>query len=406
MSLLKNIYSSQKWEEYLEDLNSKEDFQDRYLISKVEKIIEDGINKVDLSNFPYPEKREIAKYKNSKKRTIYIYPEPHATYLKMINWLLQSDPTYRDKFCMNSYAYQKHKSVPRGVNSIFRTQRSGRFKYFIKSDFSDYFNSIPVDILKTKMDNFFEEKDKDLNDFLFSLINEPKVNTKQGIIDIFNKGVMAGTPISGYLANVYLNEVDWSMYESKIFYVRYADDVLILTNRPEEDLNHYKNLIDPLKVALNPAKTDQGLITEGFEVLGFYFHGDIIDIAEAKVHKMLNRIKRRSRWFKAWEKKNNVKNRTMVRTFIKGMNRKLYLGGDEERMNWTRWYFPNINTTKSLERIDKYMVQYIRYLISGKHPGYKKHSLVEYEYIKKLGYRSLVNEYWKFKKRKNISDEI
>lgn len=74
-------------------------------------------------------------------------------------------------------------------------------------------------------------------------------------------------------------------------------------------------------------------------------------------------------------------------------------------MNWTRWYFPNINTTRSLERIDKYMVQYIRYLISGKHPGYKKHALVEYEYIKKLGYRSLVNEYWKFKKRKNISDE-
>jgi hypothetical protein len=121
----------------------------------------------------------------------------------------------------------------------------------------------------------------------------------------------------------------------------------------------------------------------------------------------MNRIRRRSRWFKRWEKSNKVKNEVMVRTFIKGMNAKLYSGDDEDRLNWSRWYFANINTTKSLEKIDAYMVQYIRFLISGKHLGYKKNSEVSYEYIKKLGYKSLVNNYWKYKKEilKNINDQ-
>lgn len=40
-----------------------------------------------------------------------------------------------------------------------------------------------------------------------------------------------------------------------------------------------------------------------------------------------------------------------------------------------------------------YLLQYIRYLYSGRH--YKGNYLVTYEDIKALGYRSHVNEYYK-----------
>lgn len=95
----------------------------------------------------------------------------------------------------------------------------------------------------------------------------------------------------------------------------------------------------------------------------------------------------------------------MVKTFIKGMNLKFYARDDEDRMNWSRWYFSAINTDRSLKEIDSYMVQYIRYLVSGKQLGYKKHSEVSYEYIKKLGFKPLVNEYWKYRKGGN-KDEV
>ena len=397
MNILHKFKLKESWENYLVELKSKEDYLDRKLIKNVNQIIDSGLNHLNL-NFPIPVKKELQKYKTSKKRLVYFYPEPYNTYLKMINWLLQSDSDYASKFCINSYAYQKNKSVNIGIKSLQKEILAKKKKFFIKSDFSDYFNSINVNILKNKMTSFFKKEDQDLVNFLLGLLNREEVYVNKEIKLIKNKGVMAGTPISGYLANIYMNEVDWEIYKKHIYYIRYADDIFIMTNKPQEDLKFFENQISSLNITLNPNKTNSGKIEDGFTVLGFYFKDNLIDVDEFKVQKMMSRIRRRSRWFKRWEKSNKVKNEVMVKTFIKGMNVKLYSGDDEDKLNWSRWYFANINTTKSLEKIDVYMVQYIRYLISGKHLGYKKHAEVSYEYIKKLGYKSLVNSYWKYKK--------
>lgn len=397
MNILHKFKLKESWENYLVELKSKEDYLDRKLIKNVNQIIDSGLNHLNL-NFPIPVKKELQKYKTSKKRLVYFYPEPYNTYLKMINWLLQSDSDYASKFCINSYAYQKNKSVNIGIKSLQKEILAKKKKFFIKSDFSDYFNSIDVNILKNKMTSFFKKEDQDLVNFLLGLLNREEVYVNKEIKLIKNKGVMAGTPISGYLANIYMNEVDWEIYKKHIYYIRYADDIFIMTNKPQEDLKFFENQISSLNITLNPNKTNSGKIEDGFTVLGFYFKDNLIDVDEFKVQKMMSRIRRRSRWFKRWEKSNKVKNEVMVKTFIKGMNVKLYSGDDEDKLNWSRWYFANINTTKSLEKIDVYMVQYIRYLISGKHLGYKKHAEVSYEYIKKLGYKSLVNSYWKYKK--------
>jgi hypothetical protein len=406
MNILDKFKLKESWENYLKDLTSKKEYLDRKLIKNVTQIINSGLNALNL-NFPIPVKKELQKYNTSKKRLVYFYPEPYNTYLKMINWLLQVDSEYASKFCINSYAYQKNKSVNIGIKSLQKEILAKKKSFFIKSDFSDYFNSINVNILENKMKSFFRQEDQDLVNFILQLLYKEEVYVNNQIKLISNKGVMAGTPVSGYLANIYMNEVDWEMYKKHIYYIRYADDVFIMTNKPQEDLEFFENQISSLNITLNPKKTSSGKVEEGFTVLGFHFKNDIIDVDEAKVQKMMNRIRRRSRWFKRWEKSNKVKNEVMVRTFIKGMNAKLYSGDDEDRLNWSRWYFANINTTKSLEKIDAYMVQYIRFLISGKHLGYKKNSEVSYEYIKKLGYKSLVNNYWKYKKEilKNINDQ-
>jgi hypothetical protein len=406
MNILDKFKLKESWENYLKDLTSKKEYLDRKLIKNVTQIINSGLNTLNL-NFPIPVKKELQKYNTSKKRLVYFYPEPYNTYLKMINWLLQVDSEYASKFCINSYAYQKNKSVNIGIKSLQKEILAKKKSFFIKSDFSDYFNSINVNILENKMKSFFKQEDQDLVNFILQLLYKEEVYVNNQIKLISNKGVMAGTPISGYLANIYMNDVDWEIYKKHIYYIRYADDIFIMTNQPKEDLEFFENQISSLNITLNPKKTSTGKIEDGFTVLGFYFKDDIIDVDEFKVQKMMNRIRRRSRWFKRWEKSNKVKNEVMVRTFIKGMNAKLYSGDDEDRLNWSRWYFANINTTKSLEKIDAYMVQYIRFLISGKHLGYKKNSEVSYEYIKKLGYKSLVNNYWKYKKEilKNINDQ-
>ena len=83
------------------------------------------------------------------------------------------------------------------------------------------------------------------------------------------------------------------------------------------------------------------------------------------------------------------------------MNKKFYGGNsmeiDEDAFTWSRWFFPNITTDRCLKEIDEYMQQYIRYVITGRH--YKGNYRVTYEQMKEWGYRSLVHEYYKTKKR-------
>ena len=83
-----------------------------------------------------------------------------------------------------------------------------------------------------------------------------------------------------------------------------------------------------------------------------------------------------------------------------GLNiEKLY--PDIDDFTWCRWFFPVIDTADSLKIIDEYLIEYIRYLSSGRH--YKGNYRITYEHIKELGFRSLVNEYYRYKEEKHVS---
>ncbi len=404
MSILQSIKDPKTWDRFLDLVSNKPIGEDKLLIKNINKVMKDGIENIDLT-FPIPVRKQIAKYKNSKKRVVYSFGEPYNTYLKAINFLLQEKNEYANKFCINSVAYQKGKTVKTYVVKLRNEVLKNKRKEFIKTDFSDYFNSINKEILFNKVDAFFEEEDKDLVDLIKFILNREEVYSDGEIINIEEKGVMAGIPISGYLANIYMNDVDWVMYREHRYYTRYADDVIILTNDREQEKENFIKLLEPLKVTLNPKKIDEGFTKDGLVFLGFFISTHKIDLNQRSLDKMKKRIKRRSKWFNMWLAKKKIDREVAARTFIKGMNGKFYARDSEDKTCWMEWYANTITTTESLELIDAYMIQYVRYILSGKHKGYKKNAEIPYEKIKELGFRSLVNEYWKIKKGKNIFEE-
>ena len=397
MAILNRLKEKESWLSYLEFIESNPLTTDHMLIKNINSIIDKGVENIKL-NFPIPQRKEIAKYKNDKKRTIYSFGEPYNTYLKCLNYIMQKDSYYSKQFCDNSVAYQQGKSVKRYITNLGHDVAKGNKRYFIKTDFSDFFNSIDQKILLKRLSSFILVEDADLYELLKYIITREDVYVNGKIELIKEKGVMAGIPISGYLSNIYMNDVDWAMKNAKIKYIRYADDVLILTNNIERDKETFTKLLEPLNVKLNPKKIDEGNIKDGLTFLGFKFENNRIDISDHSLFKMKNRIKRRSRWFSQWLSKNKVQRDVATRTFIKGMNKKLFTRDSDDQTCWLEWYGKNITTDESLREIDAYMLQYCRYLLSGKHKGYKKHAEIPYEDIKKLGYRSLVNEYWKARK--------
>ena len=48
------------------------------------------------------------------------------------------------------------------------------------------------------------------------------------------KGIMAGVPVSAFLANFYLRELDEYFYERHIPYIRYSDDILVFAKDDRE----------------------------------------------------------------------------------------------------------------------------------------------------------------------------
>ena len=83
----------------------------------------------------------------------------------------------------------------------------------------------------------------------------------------------------------------------------------------------------------------------------------------------------------------------MIRVF----NNKFFRELNTKDLTWSKWFFPTITSAKKLNEIDKYLVQYLRYLSTGRFS--KQNYNISYDKLKALGYRSLVNEYYKYRKK-------
>lgn len=395
MSFYQAIRDESYWLEFLEQEENKE-FLDERLIRQIIQVIEkekfNSFNKEFFDHFKLPKVKRIGSYNTSKKRVVYVYPKLHRLTLKFMSFYILKK--YNHKFAKNSLAYTKGRSV----RTAFKLLRSYRIKpsdTIYKNDFSDYFNSIGIDLLAPKLKSFLED-DLELYECILKLLRTKEVIDRGKIVEDTNKGVMAGSPIAGILANVFMDDLDKMMIKKGYRYIRYADDTLIIG---KEALDFFISQVEKRGIKFNPKKMRVFNIRTGITFLGFKHTGNKIDISDEAKAKMKSRFKRRAKWYRQWMKRRNIKKEVAVRDYIKKINYKLFSDQDDS-INWSRWYLPNINTVESLKYLDQYFVRAIRYLYTGDWNKTPKHYSLSYEKIKELGFVSLVNTYYRIKKKK------
>lgn len=344
-------------------------------------------------DFPLPMRREINKVGASKKRVVYSFQLKYNILLKLMAFLLHR---YDGQFADNCYAFRRDYGVRDAVRKILRTKDIWK-KYCLKVDISNYFNSIPVEQLLEKLD-FLKAKDAKIHDFLCRLItvNQAVVSEDgQEHIVTEERGAMAGMPLSPFLANVYLSDVD-AFFEAKgVLYFRYSDDILLFADS-EEQLEEYRELLyEKLRekgLSLNLKKVQITKPGETFTFLGFGFRDGQVDLAGVTVEKIKGKIKRKSHSLRKWQKKKDLSADKAAKGFIHAMNRKFYGSGEDAEFSWSRWFFPCLTCDEGLREVDAYMQQYIRFCVTGRH--YKGNYRISYEQMKEWGYRSLVHEYY------------
>lgn len=402
MSILDKLYDDSAWESFLNRKSENE------YISKLEKrriekfirekrylpIVEKIENGLPLSS---PRLAVLNKKYTQKKRKVFIFPNEENFVLKMISFLLYK---YDYLFSPNLYSFRRNMTVKMALSEILKRNRNS-YMYSYKVDIHEYFNSVNPKRMVEILNRYIPE-DKRLIAFIERLLGDEYAIQNGKKIKV-QKGIMAGMPISGFLANLYLCELDQRFYERNIPYIRYSDDIIVFAQK-EDELHEYEQKLraelSARDLTVNEKKEFRTAPHERWEFLGFSINDSTVDISDASFKKIKAKLRRKARAILRWKNKTGATDEWAIRAYIKHFNKKFFHNDKENELTWCMWYFPAINTTKRLGEIDEYMISCIRYIATGKHT--KANYNLRYEKIKALGYISLVNAYYRFKRGKEF----
>ena len=337
-----------------------------------------------------PRKKIVNKMGTGKKRVVYSFAPDEMVLLKLLAFKLYD---YDACFSPNCYAFRRG---IKACDAIFRIRRAigDCPMWAYKLDIHDYFNSISIDLLLPMLADMLTD-DSLLYRFFEQMLTDNRV-VSGGETILERHGVMAGTPTAPFLADVYLKEVDRYFLDAHVVYARYSDDIILFAPDRETLLTYKSQMAEFLReyrLEVNPDKERIYSPDEAFEFLGFKCHGHDIGISEAPINKMKGKIRRATKSLMRWRTKNHLPPEKAMKGLINHFNRVFFESDDADSLTWSRWFFPVINQTDGLREIDHYLQQNIRYLSTGKHN--KSNYKTTYAHLKHLGYRSLVNEYYK-----------
>lgn len=343
--------------------------------------------------FPLPKKTVIDKLSSGKKRVVYAYPPAENTVLKLLTWRMLR--IYDGIFADVLWSFRPGRTAKAAVERLARVSGG---KYAYKADIGNYFNSVDLGRFLPLLRDTLAD-DAALYAFLASLLEEPAA-LDRGKKVVEQKGIMAGTPQASFYANLFLKDLDAHFQAAGIPYARYSDDIIVFADTAAALERHRAFIRDFLTargLRLNPEKEQVFTPDEGWDFLGFHVRGQTIDLSRVSIAKMKGKMRRKTRALQRWAKRNDLDGEKAAKAFIRVFNRKLFENGNTHDLTWAYWFFPVLTTVQSLHEIDLYAQDCIRVLADGTRT--KKRYNVRYEDLKRLGYRSLVHEYYAFHKK-------
>ena len=336
-----------------------------------------------------PTRHLVNKMGSGKKRVVYSFPPEEMIVMKAMAFLLYR---YDAQLAPNCYSFRRGLTAHDAIHHLVRSI-DNRPMWAYKLDIHNYFNSISVPLLLPILREVLAD-DLLLYTFFERLLTDGRALSNGDIVRE-ERGVMAGTPTSPFLANVYLREVDRHFADAGVLYARYSDDIILFApdratlDRHISELNAF---LVKYRLEVNPDKVRIYQPDEAFDFLGFKCKGSNIDIADATRQKMKDKIRRKARSLQRWRSKNGVDGEKAMKALIRHFNKKFFEGDDPSALTWARWFFPVINQTDGLKEIDRYLQSNLRYVATGKHN--KANYRIRYGLLKELGYRSLVHEFY------------
>lgn len=178
-------------------------------------------------------------------------------------------PLFEAEFEECSYAYRPGRSVNMAVRRVERLRDQG-FTWVVDADIHSFFDEIDHARLLAEVEK--QVQDQAILRLIRMWLAAEVVDGKQRFR--LRKGVPQGSPLSPLLANLYLDQLDEAMLDADLRLVRFADDFLILCRkkkRADKALEFTADVLESLRLKLNPKKTRVVDFNHGFRFLGVEF---------------------------------------------------------------------------------------------------------------------------------------
>ena len=173
-----------------------------------------------------------------------------------------------------------HGGAKAAVRQVWAGLAGNRF--VLRTDVKSYYASIDHLLLLDQLAAFIEDRR------VLNLLGQYMRRTAErgGVFWDYQKGISLGCPLSPLMGALFLTCLDQRMAKSGLFYVRFMDDILVLSPtrwKLRKAVKAVNQVLGSLGLEKHPDKTFIGRIEKGFDFLGYHFGPDGLSVAKRTV---------------------------------------------------------------------------------------------------------------------------
>ena len=336
----------------------------------------------------------LRKAGSNRRRKVYSFDPDDKSLLQYPTFMMMEK--YDDRYDDSLMSFRKKLRSHDLYNAIHSIDWM-RTHYVIKTDIHSYGETINTDILAEKLRPFLGEGEKEVFEFIMWLVTRNEFYDK-GVLKQGFTSVMSGNPLTNFLENVYMMEVDAEMKKRALVYSRYTDDICVICKdkeTAEENLKILRNIVEgELKLEFNEEKTMIVEPGEAYDLLGLKYGVGYVDIADNTYGKVRNRMSHRANKLVRGVRKGKFDHKEAMSRMARTINTYFYYRGkDNTGVSWTDKFIYDVTVPDRLRLLDQFSEDCIRYVGTGRKTNAKYR--VRYKDIKELGFKPLVHVFYR-----------
>ena len=347
--LLQKFFEKERWEQALELGVGKgiDKGELRKLTSPQVRLAMYNAIKNDNYEIAPPHQAQIPK-DNGDMRIVYVNENVDRVFLSIVNNLFfEMFPEFVHKACKS---YQSGIGCGKIVQEVSRQIiHTDRRDVGFKADLTKYFDTVPIKYIDGIFDRMENKIGKSkIIDVVRKYYHANLCFDIEGNLIEHYQSLKQGCAVASFLADAVLYHIDEAISNVADYYVRYSDDLLVISGSWEKAFSVLSSMLNDMKMTLNPKKVETVYRDRWVKFLGFYIKGNQITLHKGRVKSFQKEIEARTI---------KQKNISMTRA-INSVNNYLYKG--DGKYSWATSVLPIINVEKDIETLNLFVMDAIR----------------------------------------------